>query len=104
MPARNRRRINPVHRHSPPPAARHRWTGSTGGGRGRPPPAGVLRRDGPAPRRRGSLPVAAGSVRIRDTLIDLPMPRALEVLDRVLQRLEQGELSALDAIDQLLFE
>ena len=48
--------------------------------------------------------MAAGSVRIRDTLIDLPMPRALEVLDRVLQRLEQGELSALDEIDQLLFE
>lgn len=29
---------------------------------------------------------------------------AIEVLDRVLQRLEQGELSAVDAIDQLLLE
>jgi len=48
--------------------------------------------------------VTAVSVRIRDTLVGLRMPRALEVLDRVLQRLEQGELSALDAIDQLLLE
>lgn len=48
--------------------------------------------------------MTAVSVRIRDTLVGLRMPRALEVLDRVLQRLEQGELSALDAIDQLLLE
>ena len=48
--------------------------------------------------------MTAVSVRIRDTLVGLRMPRALEVLDQVLQRLEQGELSAIDAIDQLLLE
>lgn len=59
---------------------------------------------GPAPRRRGGAAVTAVSVRIRDTLVGLRMPRALEVLDRVLQRLEQGELSARYAIDQLLLK
>ena len=79
------------------------------GARGPAPPAGDphlrgRRAGGPAPRRRGGAAVTAVSVRIRDTLVGLRMPRALEVLDRVLQRLEQGELSALDAIDQLLLE
>lgn len=32
------------------------------------------------------------------------MPRALEVLDHVLQCLEQGELTALEAVDELLHE
>ena len=48
--------------------------------------------------------MTALSPRIRDTLVGLRMPRALEVLDQVLQRLERGELTAIEAIDQLLLE
>ncbi|SFB48094.1 DNA replication protein DnaC [Rhizobium sp. NFR07] len=42
--------------------------------------------------------------RIRHDLVGLKMPRALEALDHVVRRLEQGELSALEAIDILLSE
>lgn len=42
--------------------------------------------------------------RIRRDLIGLKMPRALEALDHLVRRLEQGELSALEAIDILLSE
>lgn len=42
--------------------------------------------------------------RIRHDLVGLKMPRALEALDHVVRRLEQGEISALDAIDILLSE
>ena len=42
--------------------------------------------------------------RIQRNLVGLRMPRALEVLDHVLQRLEQGELTAVEAIDDLLNE
>ncbi|HEV7718024.1 MAG TPA: IS21-like element helper ATPase IstB [Arsenicitalea sp.] len=42
--------------------------------------------------------------RIRHDLVGLKMPRALEALGHVVQRLEQGELSALEAIDILLSE
>ena len=47
-----------------------------------------------------------GSVldRIRQTLVGLRMPRALEVLDRTVRQLERGEVSALEAIDTLLAE
>ena len=48
--------------------------------------------------------MTAVSTRIRDSLVGLRMPRALEVLDHVLQRLEQGGITAVDAIDELLFE
>ena len=44
------------------------------------------------------------SGRIRDSLVGLRMPHALEVLDHVLQRLERGEVTAVEAIDELLFE
>ncbi len=44
------------------------------------------------------------SERIRGSLIGLRMPRALEILDRVLQRVERGEAAALEAIDELLLE
>ena len=44
------------------------------------------------------------SVRIRDNLVGLRMPRALEMLDSVLQRLERGEITAIEAIDALLSE
>lgn len=42
--------------------------------------------------------------RIRDSLLGLRMPRAMEVLDHVLQRLETGEITAIEAIDELLYE
>lgn len=40
--------------------------------------------------------------RIQRSLVGLRMPRALEVLDQVLRRLEQGEITAIEAIDDLL--
>ncbi len=42
--------------------------------------------------------------RIRHDLVGLKMPRALEALGHVVRRLEQGEISALEAIDFLLSE
>lgn len=42
--------------------------------------------------------------RIRHDLVGLKMPRALEALDHVVRRLEQGNLSVLEAIDILLSE
>ena len=42
--------------------------------------------------------------RIRALLVGLKMSRALEVLDAIVRQLEQGELSALEAIEQLLNE
>src|SRR3954452_18854690 len=42
--------------------------------------------------------------RIRHDLVGLKMPRALEALDHIVRRLEQGEISALEAIDTLLSE
>ena len=42
--------------------------------------------------------------RIRQDLVGLKMPRALEALDHVVRRLEHGEISALEAVDILLSE
>lgn len=42
--------------------------------------------------------------RIRHDLVGLKMPRALEALDYIVRRLEQGEIAALEAIDILLSE
>ena len=42
--------------------------------------------------------------RIRHDLVGLKMPRALEALDHLVRRLEQGEITALEAIDTLLAE
>jgi DNA replication protein DnaC len=42
--------------------------------------------------------------RIRHDLVGLKMPRALEALDQLVQRLEHGEIGALEAIDILLAE
>jgi hypothetical protein len=42
--------------------------------------------------------------RIRRHLVDLRMPRCIEVLEHLLRQLERGEISALEAIDQLLDE
>jgi DNA replication protein DnaC len=54
-----------------------------------------------------SLETAAGPAtleRIRRHLVGLKMPRALEVLEHILRRIERGEISALEAIDTLLGE
>lgn len=51
----------------------------------------------------GTAPASALD-RIRHDLVGLKMPRALEALDHVVRRLEQGELSALEAFDILLAE
>lgn len=42
--------------------------------------------------------------RIRRTLVGLKMPRAIEVLDAIIRRLERSEVTALEAIDALLAE
>jgi len=42
--------------------------------------------------------------RIKTALVGLKMPRALEIVDDTVGRLERGELSALEAIDTLLAE
>ena len=42
--------------------------------------------------------------RIHSALIGLKMPRALEALDHTLHQLEQGEITAIEAIDNLLSE
>ena len=39
--------------------------------------------------------------RIRQSLVSLHMARALETLDQTLSRLEKGEISAIEAIDEL---
>ncbi|AOX19544.1 IS21-like element helper ATPase IstB [Kozakia baliensis] len=42
--------------------------------------------------------------RIRQSLVHLHMARALETLDQTLSRLERGDISAIEAIDELLAE
>ena len=42
--------------------------------------------------------------RIQAALVGLKMPRALEALEHILHRLEQGEISSVEAIDALLSE
>lgn len=41
---------------------------------------------------------------IKDSLVALRMPRALEMLDATLRRIEQGEIDGIAALDQLLVE
>ena len=42
--------------------------------------------------------------RIKQTLVGLKMPRAIEILDVTVRRIEQGEMTAIEAIDALLAE
>ncbi len=42
--------------------------------------------------------------RIRQNLVGLRMPRALEILDAVVQQIERGTISSIEAIDSLLAE
>ena len=41
---------------------------------------------------------------IKHSLVGLKMPRALEMLDATLRRIEQGEIDGIEALDQLLIE
>ncbi len=41
---------------------------------------------------------------IKNSLVALKMPRALELLDTTVRRIEQGEIDAIEALDQLLIE
>jgi DNA replication protein DnaC len=52
---------------------------------------------------RGALPEAPIE-RIRRHLVGLRMPRALETLDQLVEQLERGQLSAIEAIEVLLAE
>ena len=51
-------------------------------------------------------PVAASSRvdNIRRSLVGLKMPRALEMLDATLRRIEQGQIDGIEALDELLLE
>ena len=40
----------------------------------------------------------------QQTLVGLKMPRAIEILDVTVRRLERGEMTAIEAIDVLLAE
>ena len=53
---------------------------------------------------RGDMLPAAPIERIRSHLVGLRMPRALETLDHIVQQLERGQISAIEAIDLLLAE
>ena len=61
-----------------------------------------------AARERGpAMTFASASARvdnIRHSLVGLKMPRALEMLDATLRRIEQGEIDGIEAIDDLLAE
>jgi energy-coupling factor transporter ATP-binding protein EcfA2 len=41
---------------------------------------------------------------IKRSLVGLRMPRALEILDATVRRIEQGEIDGIGALDQILFE
>ena len=115
LEGRSQRRIAPGHRKMPPPA--NGTTPAAAADPARPAATAVARA---ARLLRGRRPAAGdrwesamtdlprrpiGSLdRIRRHLVGLQMPRALEVLDHTVRRLERGEISALEAIDTLLAE
>src|ERR671913_2553488 len=51
-----------------------------------------------------SAPAATTIDSIRHSLVGLRMPRALEVLDATLRRIEQGEIDGIGALDEILVE
>jgi DNA replication protein DnaC len=53
---------------------------------------------------RGEAALGAPLERIRRHLVGLRMPRALETLDQLVQQLERGQVSAIEAIETLLAE
>jgi DNA replication protein DnaC len=53
---------------------------------------------------RNDVPAAAPIERIRRHLVSLRMPRALETLEHIVEQLERGQITAIEAIDELLAE
>ena len=53
---------------------------------------------------RNDAPAEAPIERIRRHLVSLRMPRALESLEHIIQQLEHGQVTAIEAIDELLAE
>jgi DNA replication protein DnaC len=53
---------------------------------------------------RNAVPAAAPIERIRRHLVSLRMPRALETLEHIVEQLERGQITAIEAIDELLAE
>ena len=114
LDGRGQRRILAGHRSLPPPANSHTpaqwctWRCAFWRNR-RTASAGVLRRRRQTARRercrgmRGDAS-AAPIDRIRNHLVGLRMPRALETLEQVVQQLERGQLGAIEAIETLLAE
>lgn len=52
------------------------------------------------------LPDSSASLldRIKSSMVGLKMPRAIEVVDECVSRLDRGEITALEAVEQLLLE
>ena len=53
---------------------------------------------------RNDAPAEAPIERIRRHLVSLRMPRALDTLEHIVQQLERGQITAIEAIDELLAE
>ena len=95
-----------------PPPNRHRGDRLPSRRRGRRPPfARLLRRHRSSPGRSGRRPMSLHAEivpsvvdRIKRTLVSLKMPRALEIVDATVRRIERGEVTPLEAIDMLLVE
>jgi hypothetical protein len=66
--------------------------------------ARVPGRRGGRPLMTRSAPAATTIDSIRHSLVGLRMPRALEVLDATLRRIEQGEIDGIGALDEILVE
>ena len=114
LEGRHQRRVAPGHRQNGIGSRWRRGDGSMMVGRTGdivvPALARVLRRGRPpagqgTPRVSGLAELTPSMLdRIRHDLVGLKMPRALEALDQIVRRLEQGEIGALEAIDILLAE
>ena len=116
LEGRDQTRIDPAHRKiaAPPRRRPSEWRAHRHPPRrrpGRPPLARLLPSRRPTPRRPGRRTMS-GHVeivpsvvdRIKHTMVGLKMPRAIEILDATVRRLERGEMTALEAIDALLAE
>ena len=114
LEGRDQTRLDPAHRKASAPSRRRpRWRArrhSPHWRPGRPPLARLLPRSpvaSPAREARDDRPSRDRSPvvdRIKQTMVALKMPRAIEILDATVRRLEHREMTALEAIDALLAE
>ena len=116
LEGRDQKRLDPEHRKvlSSPRRRQQRWQAHPHSSRRRPrrsPLARLLRRRRSPPCRAGRCAMNARVEivpslveRIKQTMVGLKMPRAIEILDATVRRLERGEMTALEAIDALLAE